>query len=89
MPHKTTLTNHHADSSICPKEHKYTVTGKPTHPDCPGRAYTRAACTCGWDFQCPGKGYADEERKRHRTTNPKPTPGGPKVLRDLLRLDAE
>ncbi len=34
----------------------------------------------------PGKGYINECRKRHLATHPKPAP---KVLRDLLRLDAE
>ncbi|MEV4555726.1 hypothetical protein AB0K51_01865 [Kitasatospora sp. NPDC049285] len=88
MTYKAPLVNHHADHSICPKEHKHTVTGKPLHPACPGRAYSSATCSCGeWEFECSGKGYVNEERKRHLARHSKQTPAGPKVLRDRLRLD--
>ncbi|MFE7216324.1 hypothetical protein ACFU93_42040 [Streptomyces sp. NPDC057611] len=36
----------------------------------------------------PGKGYGNESRRRHLASQPKPDTTGPKVLRDLLRLDA-
>jgi hypothetical protein len=88
MPFRAPLTNHHADGSLCPSDHKHTSSGKPLHPDCPGRAYTHASCSCGnWQLQCPGKGYVNESRKRHLASHPQPTTTGPKILRDLLRLD--
>jgi hypothetical protein len=86
------LTNHHADGTLCPAEHRHTSSGKPLHPDCPGRAYSRAVCSCRqWQMQESGKGYVNESRRRHLATHrapePDPSPEGPKVLRDLLRLD--
>ncbi|WP_441245262.1 hypothetical protein [Kitasatospora sp. McL0602] len=86
--HRAPLTNHHADHSLCPPDHKHTSSGKPLHPDCPGRTYSRAVCTCGtWQFKGPGKGYVNESRRRHLTSHAPLTPGGPAVLRALLRLD--
>ncbi|MEE4543655.1 hypothetical protein V2S66_16960 [Streptomyces sp. V4-01] len=41
-------------------------------------------------MQEPGKGYVNESRRRHLANHraPEPSPSnGPKVLRDLLRLD--
>ncbi|QMU79955.1 hypothetical protein GXW83_02315 [Streptacidiphilus sp. PB12-B1b] len=84
MSHKAPLTNHHADGSLCPAEHRHTSSGKPLHPNCPGRAYTQAICSCGgWQMNDPGKGYVNETRKRHLASHPKDF----KALRDLLRLD--
>jgi hypothetical protein len=80
--------DHHTDGSLCPKEHTHTVSNKPTHPDCSGRAYSTATCTCGWSTKNPGRGFVDETRRRHlNTEHPKPANVGPKILRDLLRLD--
>ncbi|MBX9426423.1 hypothetical protein [Streptomyces lateritius] len=79
------LTNHHADGTLCPADHKHTSSGKPLHTDCPGRSYTQAVCSCGdWEMKQRGKGYVNECRKRHLAGHAQ----GPKVLRDLLRLDA-
>ena len=84
MTFRAPLTNHHADGTDCPAEHKHTSSGKPLHPGCPGRAYTQATCSCGgWEMKQSGKGYVNESRKRHLASHA----GGPKVLRDLLRLD--
>lgn len=89
MQHRAPLTNHHADDTDCPAEHKHTSSGKPLHPGCTGRAYTQAICSCGdWQMKNPGKGYVNECRRRHLASHPKPNPTGPKILRDLLRLDA-
>lgn len=86
MQHRAPITSYHADGSVCPAEHKHTTSGKPLHPDCPGRAYTQAICSCGnWQMKNAGKGYVNESRRRHLATHPK---AGPKALRDLLRLDA-
>jgi hypothetical protein len=88
LTHRAPLTNHHADDSACPKEHRHTSSNKPLHPDCPGRDYSQAICTCGtWQFKNAGKGYVDEERKRHLATHTPPDRQGPAVLRKLLRLD--
>ncbi|MFE3874862.1 hypothetical protein ACFXPX_10740 [Kitasatospora sp. NPDC059146] len=89
MPaYRAPLTNHHADRSLCPPEHKHTSSGKPLHADCPGRSYSQAVCTCGgWEIKNSGKGYVDEARRRHLATHPKPVSKGPAVLRELLRLD--
>ncbi|MGW2056213.1 hypothetical protein ACWCOZ_20255 [Streptomyces sp. NPDC001840] len=91
MPYRAPLTNHHADDSICPPEHKHTVTGKPRHPECPGRFYSQAVCSCGtWEIKHPGKGYVNECRRRHLDTHQKQEDGpGPEVLRNLLRLDPQ
>ncbi|MFJ2158129.1 hypothetical protein [Streptomyces sp. NPDC087856] len=84
MAHRAPLTNHHADATLCPADHKHTSSGKPFHPDCPGRADTQAICSCGdWEMREPCKGYVNECRKRHLASHNQ----GPKVLRDLLRLD--
>ncbi|MFJ5879873.1 hypothetical protein [Kitasatospora cineracea] len=86
--HRAPLTNHHADGSPCPPEHRHTVTGKPLHPGCPGRDHSRAVCTCGdWQFQCAVKGQVVEHRRRHLATHTEPRPQAPAVLRELLRLD--
>ncbi|WP_231607826.1 hypothetical protein [Streptacidiphilus albus] len=62
-------TDHHADGTPCPPEHKHTSSGKPLVAGCPGRAYSKAACTCGtWSFRSLGKGHVDEERRRHLRT---------------------
>ncbi|MEV8097687.1 hypothetical protein [Kitasatospora sp. NPDC085879] len=45
--HRALPTNHHADDSVCPPDHRHTSSGKPFHPDCPGRSYFQAICTCG------------------------------------------
>ncbi|MFJ5938580.1 hypothetical protein [Streptomyces sp. NPDC093071] len=85
MAFRAPLTHHHADDTICPAGHKHTSSGKPLHPDCPGRAYTKAVCSCGgWEMKARGKGYVNECRRRHLADHDE----GPKVLRDLLRLDA-
>jgi hypothetical protein len=84
MAYLAPLTNHHPDGSLCPAEHKHTSSGKALHPDCPGRAYAHAVCSCGgWEMKQSGKGYVNECRKRHVASHAL----GPKVLRDLLRLD--
>ncbi|WP_035800219.1 hypothetical protein [Kitasatospora mediocidica] len=86
--HRAPLTNHHPDNSVCPPEHRHTSSGKPLHPDCPGRSYSQAICTCGaWEFKGSAKGYVNESRKRHLATHTPPAPTGPAVLRSLLRLD--
>lgn len=85
MPFRALHTNHHADHSLCPAHHKHISSGKPLHPDCPGRAYTQAICSCGnWEMKQSGKGYVIESRKRHLATH---NNEGPKAVRDLLRLD--
>lgn len=82
MDFRAPLTNHHADGALCPPEHKHTSSGKPLHPDCPGRSYTQAICSCGqWRMQQPGKGYVNESRRRHLATHQ--TPASP-PLRDTL-----
>ncbi|MEJ8653815.1 hypothetical protein WKI65_38685 [Streptomyces sp. MS1.AVA.3] len=84
MPFRAPLTNHHADRSLCPADHKHTSSGNPLHPDCPGRAYTQAICSCGeWEMKQSGKGYVNESRKRHLATHTE----GPKAVRGLLRLN--
>ncbi|MFF3257826.1 hypothetical protein ACFYWO_01465 [Streptomyces sp. NPDC002932] len=84
MAFRAPLTNHHADACLCPADHKHTSSAKPLHPDCPGRAYTQAICSCGgWEMKQSGKSYVKECRKRHLATHTQ----GSKVLRDLLRLD--
>ncbi len=86
-PSRPPLTNHHADGSACTPDHRHSSSGKPLHPDCPGRSYSQAVCTCGaWEFKGSGKGYVGESRKRHLATHPAAVKG-PKVLRDRLRLD--
>ncbi|MGW6648278.1 hypothetical protein AMK23_15050 [Streptomyces sp. CB02130] len=65
MASRAPLTNHHADGTLCPADHKHTSSGNPLHTDCPGRAYTRAVCSCGWKKEESGKGYVNECRKRH------------------------
>lgn len=65
MTFRAPLTNHHADGTLCPADHKHTSSGKPLHTDCPGRPYTRAVCSCGWKKEESGKGYVNECRKRH------------------------
>ena len=88
MTFRAPLTNHHADGSACPADHKHTSSNKPLHPDCPGRSYSNAVCSCGgWEMKGSAKGYVNESRKRHLTTHPRPE-SAPKILRDLLRLDA-
>lgn len=85
MAFRAPLTNHQADNTLCPADHKHSVSGKPLHPDCPGRAYTQAVCSCGdWEKKDGGKGYVNECRKRHLADHAQ----GPKVLRTLLRRDA-
>jgi hypothetical protein len=84
MAYRAPLTNHHADGSPCPAEHKHTSSGKALRPDSPGRTYTQAICSCGgWEMKQSGKGYVNEGRRRHPASDPKES----KVLRDLLRLD--
>ncbi|WP_328953648.1 hypothetical protein [Kitasatospora purpeofusca] len=61
-------TDHHADDSECPPAHKHTSSGKPLVPECPGRAYSTAACTCGWTTRSAVKTYVDETRRRHLAT---------------------
>lgn len=64
-------TDHHSDGTPCPPDHRHTTSGAPLTSGCPGRAYSKAACTCGeWSIESPGKGYVDDERRRHlRTTH--------------------
>ncbi|KPI14571.1 hypothetical protein OK006_3267 [Actinobacteria bacterium OK006] len=84
MAYSVPLTHHHHDGTLCPADHKHTNSGKPLHPDCPGRASTQAICSCGrWEMKESGKGYVNKSRKRHLASHTQ----GPKVLRDLLRLD--
>ncbi|MGW3067654.1 hypothetical protein [Streptomyces monashensis] len=84
MAHRAPLTNHHADGTLCPVDHKHTSSGKPLNPDCPGRAYTQAICSCGdWEMKQSGKGYVNESLKRHLASHTQ----GPKVLCDLPRID--
>ncbi|KOV26011.1 hypothetical protein ADK60_22205 [Streptomyces sp. XY431] len=61
-------TDHHADGSECPPQHKHTSSGKPLTEGCPGRAYSTATCTCGWTTRNTAKGYTDETRRRHLAT---------------------
>jgi hypothetical protein len=76
------LTNHHADDTVCPPEHRHTSSGKPLHPECPGRAYSQAVCSCGqWQIRESGQGYVNESRRRHLATHR--TAAGP-LLRDVL-----
>ncbi|WP_371626568.1 hypothetical protein OG245_30505 [Streptomyces sp. NBC_01116] len=83
MSFRAPLTNHHADDTLCPADHKHTSSGKPLHPDCPGRAYTKAVCSCGdWEKKDCGKGYVNECRRRHLADRARE----PKVLRDPPRL---
>ena len=89
MTFRAPLTNHHADGSNCPTNHKHTSSNKPLHPGCPGRTYSQAICSCGqWRMKNTGKGYVNESRRRHLATHTEPAPTGPKVLRDMLRLDS-
>ncbi|MFI5527068.1 hypothetical protein ACIA8O_00775 [Kitasatospora sp. NPDC051853] len=62
-------TDHHADGTACPPEHRHTTSGKPLTPGCTGRAYSKAACTCGeWSVKSSGKGYVDDARRQHLST---------------------
>ncbi|GLW14523.1 hypothetical protein Stsp01_12660 [Streptomyces sp. NBRC 13847] len=84
MAFRAPLTNHHADHSLCPADHKLPSSGKQLHPDCPGRAYTQAICSCGdREMKQSGKGYVSESRKRHLAAHTE----GPKAVRDLLHLN--
>lgn len=65
MPFRAPLTNHHADGTVCPASHKHSVSGKPLLPECPGREYSQAVCSCGWELRQSGKGYVAERRRRH------------------------
>lgn len=66
MSFRAPLTNHHADGTICPASHKHPVSGKPLHPECPGRSYSQAICSCGhWELRQSAKGYVNESRRRH------------------------
>jgi hypothetical protein len=88
LNYRAPLTNHHADGSLCPTDHKHTSSGKPLAPGCPGRAYSQAICSCGnWQMKAAGKGYVNECRRRHLASHAEPTTQGPKAVRDLLRLD--
>ena len=88
MSFRAPLTNHHADGTDCPADHKHTSSGKPHHLDCPGRVYSQAVCSCGdWQMTNPGKGYVNESRRRHLASHPKPEVTGPKVPHDPLRPD--
>ncbi|MFE7334760.1 hypothetical protein [Streptomyces griseus] len=60
MAYRAPLTDHHADGTLCPADHKHTSSGKPLHTDCPGRAYSRAVCSCGWEKEEYGKGYVND-----------------------------
>ncbi|MFJ5924796.1 hypothetical protein ACIQF6_19560 [Kitasatospora sp. NPDC092948] len=66
--HHAPRTDHHTDGTDCPPAHKHTSRNKPLTEGCPGRAYSKAVCACGWTIQSPGKGYVDEERRRHLRT---------------------
>ncbi|NEA37693.1 hypothetical protein [Streptomyces sp. SID11385] len=80
MPFHAPLTNHHADDSLCPPDHKHTSSGKPLHPDCPGRNYSQAVCSCGnWEMRHPGKGYVNECRRYHLAQHKNPSP----AIRDV------
>jgi hypothetical protein len=82
--HTARLVNHHADGSNCPPEHRHTTTGKPLHPDCPGRAYSSAACSCGeWQMSNLIKGYVNECRKRHLASHTESF----SAARELLHFD--
>ncbi len=88
--YRVPLAARHKDGSQCPPSHKHTTSGKPLHPDCPGRHRFEAVCGCGaWKLSGPIKSYIEAERKRHlathRTTEPTP---GPAVLSKHLGLDA-
>ncbi|MFF2075444.1 hypothetical protein ACFVXG_11915 [Kitasatospora sp. NPDC058162] len=65
LRYRAPRTDHHADDSECPPTHKHTSSGRPLTEGCPGRAYSTAACTCGWATRSTTKGYVDESRKRH------------------------
>ncbi|MFD4543273.1 hypothetical protein [Streptomyces bauhiniae] len=66
MSFRAPLTDHHANGTLCPADHKHTTYGKPIHADCSGRAYTQAVCSCGnWLMKQNGKGYVNECRGRH------------------------
>ncbi|MFJ8627427.1 hypothetical protein ACIRD3_31925 [Kitasatospora sp. NPDC093550] len=62
-------TDHHADGTACSPEHRHTTSGKPLTSGCPGRAYSRAECSCGeWSIKHTGKGYVDDARRQHIST---------------------
>lgn len=83
--HRAPLTNHHADGTNCPKEHKHNSSGKPLHPDCPGREYSQAICSCGrWEMKQSCKGYVLECRKRHLGTHRAPDDPASPPVRDVL-----
>ncbi|MEU3907980.1 hypothetical protein AB0F20_29920 [Streptomyces goshikiensis] len=80
--HRAPLRAHHDDpgNTLCPPDHRYTSSGKPLTPGCPGRAYHEATCSCG-TFTCRAgaKTYVDEQRKRHLLAHRQPvvpTSGG-------------
>ncbi|MEV5468043.1 hypothetical protein AB0N37_20765 [Streptomyces griseoincarnatus] len=88
--HRAPLIAHHKDGSECPPSHKHTTSGKPLHPDCPGRHHFESVCTCGtWKLSGGVKTYVNDARKRHLATHRAADPAeGPAVPRKLLRLDA-
>ncbi|MFF1785612.1 hypothetical protein ACFVX9_04030 [Kitasatospora sp. NPDC058243] len=62
-------TDHHADDTECPPEHRHTTSGKPLTPGCSGRAYSQAECSCGeWSVKHAGKGFVDDARRQHVRT---------------------
>ncbi|MFF2625307.1 hypothetical protein ACFVUN_05980 [Kitasatospora griseola] len=72
--HHTPRTDHHADGTGCPPTHEHTSRNKPLTDGCPDRTYSKAVRTRGWTIPSPGKGYVDEERRRHLRHRPPLTP---------------
>ncbi|TKA08564.1 hypothetical protein [Actinacidiphila oryziradicis] len=85
---RAALVTLHQDGTECPESHKHTRSGKPLHPECPGRYRFESTCDCGaWELSGRTKGYIDAERKRHLASHREAqTDSGPAVLRELLRF---
>lgn len=79
MRHIAPLRAHHSDRehTICPPDHRYTASGAPLTPGCPGFAYYEATCSCG-EFTCRAavKSYVNAQRKRHLATHRPSNTGG-------------
>ncbi|MGW1374708.1 hypothetical protein ACWD6P_10620 [Streptomyces sp. NPDC002446] len=93
--HSITVSAYHADGTICPADHRHTTGGMPLIEGCTGRERFLARCSCKQWASGPSstKSYAAELGRRHRAdqlpAKSTPSPKGPAVLRELLRLDAE
>ncbi|MFF4520490.1 hypothetical protein [Streptomyces bluensis] len=89
--HRAPLIAQHKDGSQCLPSHKHSTSGKPLHPDCPGRYLFESVCTCGtWKLSGGVKSYVNDERKRHLATHrtDDELSQRPAALRGLPRFDA-